>query len=38
LGIIYISRDQLRIAETFPELAVVDPRRWLTAMRQKWRA
>jgi O-antigen/teichoic acid export membrane protein len=29
MTIIYFNRAHLRIAETFPELAIADPRRWL---------
>jgi O-antigen/teichoic acid export membrane protein len=28
IAIIYVNRDHLQIAETFPELAIADPRRW----------
>ena len=28
IGIIYLNREHLRLAETFPELAIVDLRRW----------
>jgi len=33
MGIIFLTRDHLRIAETFPELAVFDPRRMFRGQR-----